>query len=138
MNIPGHTPDAAAEQIAEDLRHLSSDQLAERTLGGDRGVAKPLTTSDGQVFDLLPVQKKRVKKARRQRKKWQRRASRRKKGSRNQKKAYRKGAKYQQSEKNVRQNYAHQTSHRLVADDTDDLYVFEALLIQNMTKRPKA
>ncbi|MDA8193275.1 MAG: helix-turn-helix domain-containing protein [Thermaerobacter sp.] len=50
------TAAAATEQIAEDLRHLSPDQLAQRTLGGDRGVAKPLATSDGQVFDLRPVQ----------------------------------------------------------------------------------
>ncbi len=138
VTMPKKTADATTEQIAEDLRHLSAEQLTERTLGGDRGVAKPLTTSDGQVFDLLPVQKKRIKKTRRQRKQWQRRASRRKKGSRNQKKAYRKVAKYQQYETNVRQDYAHQTSHHLAADDAYDLYVFEALKIQNMTKRPKA
>ena len=77
-----------------DRRGLSVDQLAERTLGGDRGIAKPLMTSNGQAFDLLPVQKKRIKKTRRQRQRWQRRASRRKKGSRNQKKTYRKAARY--------------------------------------------
>ena len=44
VDMPGRTPAASAEQIAEDLRHLSSDQLAERTLGGNRGVAKPLMT----------------------------------------------------------------------------------------------
>ncbi len=82
MAIPGKDTDTATEQIAEDLRHLSRDQLAERTLGGDRGVAKPLATSDGQVFDLQPVQKA-WKKNQRQRKKWQRRAARRKKGSKN-------------------------------------------------------
>ena len=48
--LPGNTPDAAVEQIVEDLRHLSPDQLAERTLGGDRGVAKPLMTSDGHTL----------------------------------------------------------------------------------------
>ncbi len=48
--IPGKDADTATEQIAEDLRHLSADQLAGRTLGGDRGVAKRLTTSDGQVL----------------------------------------------------------------------------------------
>jgi len=117
---------------------LSPDQLAERTLGGDRGVAKPLMTSNGQVFDLQPVQKARIPKARRQCKKWQRKAARRKKGSQNQKKAYRKVAHYQQYEKNVRQDYAHQTSHALVANAACDLYVFEDLRIKNMTKRPKA
>ena len=138
VTMPAKTVDATTEQIAEDLRHLSVDQLAERTLGGDRGVAKPLMTSDGHTFDLQPVQKERIQKARRQRKKWQRRAARRKKGSQNQKKAYRKAAHYQQYEANVRQEYAHQTSHALVVNDECDLYVFEDLRIQNMTKRPKA
>ncbi len=102
--MPKHTADAATAHIAEDLRHLSAEQLTERTLGGDRGVAKPLTTSEGQVFDLLPVQKKRIKKTRRQRQRWQRKASRRKKGSQNPKKAYRTAARYPQYEKNVRQD----------------------------------
>jgi putative transposase len=138
VTMPKKTVDAATEQIAEDLRHLSPEQLAVRTLGGDRGVAKPLMTSDGHVFDLLPVQKTRIKKAWRQHKRWQRRASRRKKGSQNQKKAYRKVAHYQQYEKNVRHEYAHQTSHALVVNAAYDLYVFEDLPIQQMTKRPKA
>jgi putative transposase len=138
VTMPAKTADATTEQIAEDLRHLSADQLAERTLGGDRGVAKPLMASDRQTFDLQPVQKERIKKARRQRKKWQRRAARRKKGSRNQKKAYRKAAHYQQYEANVHHEYAHQTSHALVVNEECDLYVFEDLRIQNMTKRPKA
>jgi putative transposase len=138
VTLPGHAADPALEPMAEDLRHRSAEQLAERTLGGDRGVAKPLTTSDGNILDVKPVEKARNHKARKQQKTWRRRASRRKKGSQNQKKAYRKVARYQQYEKHVRQNYAHQTSHRLVANDTVDLYVFEDLDIQHMTKRPKA
>ena len=137
VTMPTHTADAATAHIAEDLRHLSAEPLTERTLGGDRGVAKPLTTSEGQVFDLLPVQKQRIKKTRRQRQRWQRKASRRKKGSQNQKKAYRKAARYPQYEKNVRQDYAHQTSHQLVDHEAYAVYVFEALRISNMTKRPK-
>ena len=136
VTIPGADPDAATERIAEDLRHLSPAQLAARTLGGDRGGAKPLATSDGQVYDLKPVQKTRITKARRQRQKWQGKAARRKKGSQNQKKAYRKAARYDRYEAEVRRDYTHQTSHQLVANDACDLYVFEALRIKNMTKRP--
>jgi len=136
--MPKKTEDAAIERIAEDLRYLSAEQLAERTLGGDRGVAKPLMTSDGQVFDLKPIQKTRIHKRRRRQKQWQRKVARRKKGSKNQKKAYRKVARYQQYEKNVRHDYAHQASHDLVTDAAIDLYAFEDLPIQNMTKRPKA
>jgi putative transposase len=38
------------------------------SLDEDRGVAKPLMTSDGQVFDLKPIQKARIGKARHHRK----------------------------------------------------------------------
>ncbi len=38
----------------------------------------------------------------------------------------------------MRHEYAHQTSHRLVVNDTSDLYVFEDLKISHMTKRPTA
>ncbi|MCY0899766.1 MAG: transposase [Firmicutes bacterium] len=138
VSRPGRDVEAATEQIAADLRHLPPEQLATHTLGGDRGVAKPLMTSDGHVFDLLSVQKTRSQKARRQRQRRQRRASRRKKGSQNQKKAYRKVAHYHQYEKHVRQDYAHQTSHALVVNAAYDLYVFENLPIPQMTKRPKA
>ncbi len=134
----GTTVDAATEQIAEDLRYLSAEQIAERTLGGDRGVAKPLATSDGKIFDLKPVQKSRIAKRRQQRKRWQRRAARRKQGSRNRHKAYQKAARCQRYEKHVRQDYAHQTSHRLIVKTFYDLYVFEDLKIANMTRRPKA
>ncbi|MCL5972712.1 MAG: hypothetical protein M1499_09160, partial [Firmicutes bacterium] len=74
MAMPEKTLDARTEQIAEDLRHLSAEPLAERTLSGDRGVAQPLTTSDGQVFDLDPMQKARIHRRRRRQKQWQRKA----------------------------------------------------------------
>ncbi|MCY0897760.1 MAG: transposase [Firmicutes bacterium] len=67
-----------------------------------------------------------------------RRASRRKNGSKNQKKVYQKAARSQRYEKHVRHEYAHQTSHALVVNAAYDLYVFEDLPIQQMTKRPKA
>ncbi len=140
VTVPDNDRDREAliEAAAQELRQLPADALAARTCGADRGVAKPLATSDGQVYDLSPVQKKRIEKKREQKKKWQRRAARRKKGSKNQKKAYRKAARYQQYEANVRKEYAHQTSHALVADDRYTLYAFEDLKIQNMTRRPKA
>ena len=75
VTIPGPPSDAATERIAADDRPLSAAQLAARTLGGDRGVAKPLTTSDGQVFDLQAVQQTRLKNAQRQRQKWHLRAT---------------------------------------------------------------
>ena len=55
VTIPGKDADAATERVAEDLRPLSAEQLAERTLGGDRGVEKPLMTSDGHGYNLQSV-----------------------------------------------------------------------------------
>jgi len=138
VTMPKAPADAAIEHIAEDLRHLSADQLMEVTLGGDRGVAKPLATSDAQVYDFQPVQKTRMKKHQRQEKRWQHKAARRKKGSRNQKKAYHQVARHQQYAKNVRHDYAHQTSHTLVVHTAYDLLAFEGLPIKNLTQRPKA
>ncbi len=80
----------------------------------------------------------RIHKHRKQGKSWQRKASRRQNGSKNQQKAYRKVAHYQQYEKNVRQEHPHQTSRALVSDALTAVYVFEDLIISNMTKRPRA
>ncbi len=124
--------------MAANLRRLPEDPLLARTLGADRGVAKPLTVSNGRVFTLLPIQKERIQKSRRQRAKWQRQAARRQKGSQNQKKADQRAARYARYEANVRWDYAHQTSHRLVASGEADLFVCEDLPISNMTRRPKA
>jgi putative transposase len=133
VSIPGCDADAVAELIAADWRPLSADQLAERMLGGDRGIAKSLMTSNGQSFGLWPVQKKRIQQAHRQP-----RASRRKKGSQNEKKAYYKAARYHQCEKHVGHEYAHQTRHALVVNEAYDRYVFEDLPIQQMTRCPQA
>jgi putative transposase len=135
--FPDSDPAQGIERIAENFRRMPEDPLFNRTLGADRGVAKPLTVSDGRMFDLLPIQKERIQKSRRQRTQWQRRAAWRQKGSQNQKKAYPRAARYARYEANVRWDYAHQTSHRLMASDEADLFVFEDLPIPNMTRRPK-
>ena len=138
LTTPGKNLEAAVEQIAEDLRHLSADQLAKPTQGGDRGVAKLLSTSDGKVFDIGPVLKTRIKKSRQRHKKWQQRASRRKQGSKEPEAGLSKSGAVSAIRKNGRNEYAHQTSHQLVANDAVALHVFENLRIDNMTKRPKA
>ena len=61
---------------AKRARHLSREELAERTLVGGRSVAKPMT-SDGPVLDLAPVRKARIVRHRHQQKRWQRRSARR-------------------------------------------------------------
>jgi putative transposase len=125
------------ETVIASLQKMSDEELMDHTIGADRGVAKPLMTSDGQVYDLSDAQKARIQKERKRKTRWQRRASKRQKHSKNQRKAYRKTARYQQYETNVRHDFAHQTSHQLVAHTNAKLIVFEDLKVKNMTKRPK-
>lgn len=132
------TGNELAERGPEIVRAMPTEELAAKTCGADRGVAKPLATSDGKVFDLEPAQRERIQAGRRRQCRWQRRAARRQKGSRNQKKAYRRVARYDRYEADVRWDYAHQTSHTLVSDDAFVLYAFEDLPVSNMVRRPKA
>jgi putative transposase len=125
------------ETVIATLQRMSDEELIDLTIGADRGVAKPLVTSNGHLYDLSDAQKARIQKERKRKARWQRRASKRKKHSKNQRKAYRKTARYQQYEANVRNDFAHQTSHQLVAHTNAKLIVFEDLKVKNMTKRPK-
>lgn len=120
------------------LVQFNAAELQEMTVGLDRGVALPLAGSDGQQFDFLPVQVKRLAAQEKHKKRWQRRQARRTKGSKNWVKAKRKVARYQRYGGDVRREVAHQTSHALATDDRYKLFVFEALQVKNMTKRAKA
>ena len=130
-------PTFKEETIITELQRMSDEELETLTIGADRGVAKPLMTSNGQAYDLSDIQKERILQKRKRKVRWQRRAAKRQKGSKNQRKAYRKTARYQQYEANVRNDFAHQTSHQLVAHTDAKLIVLEDLKIKNMTKRPK-
>ncbi len=130
--------DFKEEFLLSHYQQYGIEELESMTLGGDRGVAKPLVTSNGEIFDLREVQKQRIQKEYRRKLRWQRKAAKRQKNSRNQKKAYRKMGRYQQYESNVREDFAHQTSHTLVENPNARIYAFEDLKIKNMTQRPKA
>ncbi|KAA0911302.1 RNA-guided endonuclease TnpB family protein [Pusillimonas sp. ANT_WB101] len=125
------------EESAEWLRGFSAPELAAMTLGLDRGVNIPLAGSDGQQFDFSEVQKKRVAKQIKYKKRWQRRQARRVKGSGRWKKAKQRVARYQRYGADVRRDFCHQTSHALVTDTRYKLFVFEALNVKNMTASAK-
>lgn len=124
--------------VLDQLRQLTAEELAVRTIGLDRGVAVPLMAAcatggqEPQAFDLLPVQRERLAKKQRARARWQRRAARRVKGSANRRKANHKAARAGLYAADVRTNFAHQTSRSLV-DGPNLLFVFEALKVKNMT-----
>ena len=93
--------------------------------GVDRGVVQPFTLADGSVFDFSEAQKRSLLKAEIQARRWQRKASNRVKGSNNQKKAYARVARYKSKQQEIRQDFAHKTSHALVSLQDIWLIVFE-------------
>ena len=125
-----------ADTLAWLMQH-TENELSAKAVGLDRGVALPLATSDGASFGLSPIQIKRLGIHERHKKRWQRRQARRLKGSKNWHKAKQKVARHQRYATDVRQELAHQASHTLASDDRYQLFVFEALKVQSMTKRAK-
>ena len=119
------------------LATFSDGKLAEHTVGIDRGVVIPACVSDGRDFGLSPIQQARLEKKARGRVRWQRRMARRTKGSSGWRKAKRRAAACARYAKNVRRDFAHQTSHALAADPRTLLIVFEDLKVQNMTRKPR-
>ena len=126
------------QDTADWLAEFGEEELRERAVGCDRGVAVPLMTQAGRPFALLPVQDARLAQKQKAIKRWQRKLARRTKGGANRRKAAKRLAALSQYGKNVREDFAHQTSHALVADPKTLLLVFEALGVKRMTARPKA
>ena len=126
-------PEPTEEEILEGLKHLRPDELTECTLGIDRGTALPVAASDGRVFEFSLVQKRRLEKKARGRRRWQRRLARRVKGSRRRERAKARVARAQAYGAQVREDFAHQVSHRLTSCAEHSLFVFEDLNVKNMT-----
>jgi putative transposase len=119
------------------------DDLEEVVWAGDRGVSVPLMGSDGTAFDFSEVQKARLTRAEQQKRKYQRRMARcqkqrvdgRLRVSKGYLKLKKRAARHAAYCRDVRQDFAHQTSHRLVSSDTQ-VFAFEDLNIKNMTAAP--
>ena len=128
----------SGQETADWLSSFTETELSERSVGLDRGVAIPMMASTGHRFDLTGAQRKRIQKKQEAARRWQRKLSRRVKGSSNRRKAARRIEALRVYEKDVRRDFAHQASHRIVGDPKALLIVFEALGIKRMTKKPKA
>ncbi len=137
FNYDDEIPEPSDKEITDWLTQFDEMELRKRTVGLDRGVALPIAGSDGQQFGFSDVQKRRLAKQERHKKRWQRRQARRTKGSAGWDKAKRKVARYQRYGADVRRDVAHKSSHALVADPHYKLYVFEALKINNMIAKAK-
>ncbi|EQD59279.1 transposase, IS605 OrfB, partial [mine drainage metagenome] len=68
------------------LRMFTEEELRSKTVGFDRGVVTQVMASSGRRIDFSPIQKSRMEKKERSRRRWQRTLSRQVKGSNNRRK----------------------------------------------------
>ncbi|WP_408602119.1 RNA-guided endonuclease InsQ/TnpB family protein [Pseudomonas sp. PLMAX] len=125
------------EEILADLSHLSAEQLISKTWAGDRGVREMLHGSDGQVFHLAPDAIAKHKRREQRKKHLQRKLARQKKGSRRRSKTKLTISRISTQQAEVRKDFAHQVSRKLVNNPAIQVFTFEDLKIANMTRRAK-
>ena len=145
----GQTPavepeiERTAEELLYEVQGLPDLEL--KVWAGDRGVAVPLMGSDGKAWDFSDIQKARMEKAEVRKRRYQRRMARASKvkgadGKTRVSKGYLKLKKRVGRQvaycANVREDFAHQTSHALVKSDVQ-VFAFEDLKIKSMTAAPR-
>ena len=123
----------------DHLNYLSQKTYSELdaiTIGVDRGIAIPVHVGSAQ-FDFSPEQKRNKHKATISIKLLQKKLSRQKKGSRQRfKTKNRLGSKHIKIA-NIRTDFAHQTSHKIVSNENVKVIIFEDLNTKGLTKAPK-
>ena len=139
FEMPLDAPLRTEAELAYELNQLDDDTLAETTLALDRNVRDNCLADDtGQQFDLKPIERERLARKDRGRRRHQRALARKQAGSANRRKCARKIARTHEYAANVRRNFAHQTSHQLAREETYRLFAFEQLQVTSMVRRPKA
>ena len=122
-------------EIAAWLRDMPD--LLDKTDGFDLGVEVPVATSKGDLFGFSREQKKSLKKSERKKRRGQRIAARRQKGSNRRKMALAISAKAARKQADIRRDFAHKTSRKIV-DQPDVLLIgVDGIKIKNMTKSAK-
>ncbi len=116
---------------------FSEEELRSQTLGFDRGVTIPVMASSGRRIDFSPIQKIRMEKKERAKKRWQRKLSRQVKGSDNRRKSRKRLARTFEYAKKVLKDVIHKATRDLVSEPDRSLFVVEDLNVKNMTKRPE-
>ena len=109
--------------------------LADITVGIDRGVALPLALSNGTEFRVPEVNAKRIEKKETRAQRYQRKMARQAKGSKNRAKTRQRIARLKGYGRQVREDFSHKTSHALVTSKAC-VFVFEDLKLKNMTASP--
>ena len=127
-------PEYDEREIANWLSSFSKEELTASTVGIDRGVVVPLAVSNNQSYDFRGIEKKRLRCQERAIRRWQRKLARRQKTSERRKKARQRVAALKRYAADLRRDFAHQASRKLVDDPNTVLLVFEDLQIPNMTR----
>ncbi|MDY0223427.1 MAG: transposase [Desulfobacterium sp.] len=118
------------------LSQSSREELEQITIGIDRGVTRPVQAGEDS-FDFTPGQKKNKTGKEKYIKRLQNRLSKQKKGSRRRKRTKNKIARAYNKIVNIRKDFCHQTSRKLINNPTAKVYIFEDLRTKNMTKSSK-
>lgn len=127
------------KELAYEFNRYADAALNDILLGLDRNLKDNLIAdSAGGFYDLSAQHRERIARKERGARKQQRRLARQQKGSNNREKTKRKIARKKAYGRQVRNEFAHQTSHQLVASDQFYLFAVEDLRIGNMKARPKA
>jgi putative transposase len=122
-------------QKLKELSQLDEISLLAITDGADRGVTIPLQTTT-QSFDFTPQQKASIAKQQKIIEHQQKKLSGQQKGSHRREQTKYKIAKAHNKIANIRKDFAHQTSRKVV-DSESEIFVFEDLKTKNMSTAAK-
>lgn len=124
------------KQTLKHLKGASLEYLHQYTVGIDRGVAVPIQ-SGNESFDFSLQQKKNKEKHDRSIKRLQRQVARRLKGSNRLKKTRQRISKKHAQIANIRKDFCHQSSRRIINNKNYKIIVLEDLKTKNMSGRSK-
>ncbi len=125
------------EENLKYLRDAGRSFLENHVIGIDRGVVRPVQ-SGAEIFDLTPEQKKNKLGKERYLKRYQRRLAGQKRGSKQRYKTKQKLARCHKKIANIRKDFCHKTSRKIVDNPQNKIIVLEDLRTKNMTAKPKA
>ena len=139
-----HAKSLTLQQQFDRMRGMDADTLTQGLVGVDMGITTP-ACSELANFDYSPSQKAHFKRADNKVKYLQRRLSKQRRMAKSKgqplsnrgRKTQQRLANEHSRKANIRQDFAHQTSRKLVDSTTFGL-VMEKLNIKGLTKRPKA
>ena len=131
--------DGQITRTKEELMYEFSlrKDLDEIVVGLDRGVVVPVATSNNSNYSIDNKVLARIAEKEFRAKRYQRKLSRQQLGSKNRNKTKKKIGKLKQYQTNVRQDFCHKTSHDLISNPNNQVFVLEDLKLKNMMAAPK-